>query len=293
MVKKTPKPVSSVNRLAILAVFLGIIGLGLISLIITHHNNSISEYDSSEQIVDTVNKKIIATKVKYKTNIIRSDNRVGTYMRPYKPKGYNFAVFPSEASILQLSDPGNDGQKIDVLLSKSFTKKVINDKTVKMAVEYDSTLTVCYLEFSKPEATQTNIFGCADKLSYLKNATQIEPIIGSARDFSYDTDVYDTPGIFHGSKAGYDAALVPVTVSPYVLRGGYTTLDIMQTTNLTASNRPYYHTPAAEGWIPTNYFGTGYRTANELCTSPDMENPDVKIAFSKVCEQLSSKSFKT
>lgn len=285
MAKKSLRQPEKNKRLVQIGASISIVVvLAAIVIFFRHNSKSLTLHTPAEQIVRVVASDVSTTPISYKVSdagnlFVRLSQDSGAYMRPIIPHGYKFLVFPMNAFLLKITDPYRDQSKIVSLLDKGFAKRTISDKTVQMAVEYESSIAICYLEVPKPNLHKASIFGCADKSSYAENAQKVQPLAVLDR-YGFGNGAYDTPVIEMGSKPGYEAALLPAVFTPGdVVRDQ----DTIQRYGLSEVYGAYYRTPSTNGWVSANGYRGGYPTISELCTSSDTQAPDIQISFSRVC----------
>jgi len=266
-----PQPIIGIS-LVIIVIICGIIFVVRSSA--KHHTATLS----AQKLVQSMQYVISGEPIPYSTSPYRYTQNAGAYMRPIKPTGYKFLVFPTHAYLLTFnSDPQNE-QKIESLLGKGFTKKVLADKSVQTAVEYDANKVVCYLEIPAVSLDHESVFGCADKSSYAENALKIAPILANTLTLPGD-GAYDTPTLYDSPTPGFATALVPTTFTPGLVEPSKQ--DPLQRYMLSSINMAFYKSPTSSGWKMIGY--GGYRSNQDLCTSPYSQDADIQTAIAKLC----------
>ena len=234
---------------------------------------------SAEQTVEVIKAHVSAQSVPYKTSPYHYGHEPGNYMRPIQLPGYDFRVFPTQASLIKLVSGAADQARIESFLGKGYTKKVLVDKTVQTAVEYDSQLVVCYLEVPTTVSNLPTVFGCADVLSYAQNAYKIKPL-AELDTFIADSTALDTPYTPAQTGSPYQIVFLPATGSLGLMRPS--NLDAIQRFHLVPSNAAFYRSPSTKSWT---FIGFGFfNTYADLCSSRDTLTYVIQTALQVVCK---------
>ena len=280
--KNKIKPNNRLNTsliLVIIATVLVLIGIATL-LFRKTGTEGIAGDQSAEQTIEVIKAHVSANSLTYSTSPYRYGHEPGNYMRPIQLPGYDFRVFPTQASLIKLDSGAADQAKIESYLGKGYTKKVLIDKTVQTAVEYDSQLVVCYLEIPNAARNLATIFGCADMLSYAQNAYKIKPFAELSRFVGGPDIAFDTPFTRTITKSAYQTAFLPSTGTSGLTRPS--NLDAMQRFDLRSSNVAFYRSPSTNGWTLIGY--GGFNTDEELCSSQYSQIADIQTALKDVCK---------
>lgn len=271
------------SALILISVLILLVIVGIAAVLVTRKNTEgIAANQPAEKTVQTIKAHVSAEQIPYSSSPYRYAQNSGAYMRPVMLPGYKYMVFPTKAYLLKLNSGSNDQAKIESLLGKGFTKKVLAAKSVHEAVEYDSKLVVCYLEVPDASLNQVTIFGCADMLNYAQNAYKIKPFADLSRWVGGSGVAFDTPFTHSSAKPGYEVAFLPATATPGDI---VDSKDPMQRYELSTVNVAFYRTPSTDTWVLIGY--GGFTRVDQLCNSQYTQTNDIQTALEDVCKSQS------